>query len=139
MKWFLENVALPIIIVVIGLLINNWWKDYNKPEIFAKCGEFVVKKELEKYRIESNFAIFNRGRSRANKHSVTIKAEEEIKDIIIAPEYLGKMECYLGGKKHKHVCYSVTLDEDDEVRGKIVFYNNVGWPEQGIKPITIHY
>ena len=137
--WVLERVGIPLVIVIVSLIVKDCWDDYHKPELATKYGDVVVTEEGARYRVESPFVIRNSGHARANKHKVTVQAEEAIEDIVIAPEYLGKMECYLGGKKHKYVCYSITLDEGKEVHGKIVFYNTSGWPERGIKPIRIYY
>ena len=137
--WMLERIGIPLAIVIISLIVKDCWDDYHKPELVTRYGDVVVTEEGPRYRVESPFVIRNSGHAKANKHKVTIQAAEAIKDIVIAPKYLAKMECYLGGEKHKYVCYSVSLEEDKEIRGKIVFYNTSGWPEKGIKPIRIYH
>ena len=138
-KWGLEHVGIPILIVIIGLVGKHYYDEFKEPRLYTKELRFSCDKEGDRYKIETNFTIFNYGRSKAEKHKVMIQACGKIERIEIDPGYLGKMKKFIGGEKYEYVGYIISLEKNKEVRGKIVFYNVLGWPDKGLEPIEIFY
>lgn len=142
-SWWFEHLLLPIIVVIAGITLNNYWQSKKQPNLTAYAEEHQATKISESnFQIRCPFTIINSGGSITKKRKVTLslRPSANIGLIDISKEYKSFYNLEEGGDdKSSFVVISVDLPKNKKIEGAIVFYSNVEIPAKSMCPLKIIY
>lgn len=141
-SWFLEHFLLPILVVYVGITLNNYYQAKKQPNLVAYEEEHQTMKISEdKFKMKCPFTIVNNGGSTIKSRKVTllIPRSATIDAIDISEEYKSFYDISDGGCGYHYTVISVDLPRDKTIEGSIAFYSNVEIPTKSMCPLKIIY
>jgi hypothetical protein len=141
-KWALEHLVFPAVVVLIGILINNYLEARKRPDLTHSTGlHQVAKLSDDKFVVQCPFRFYNNGGSstKGRKATLWIPKTEVIKDISISAQYSSFYSQVGGGKGFHFVVYSFDLPRGSELQGILSFESVVNLPRNAPCPLQIRY
>jgi len=136
------NLVYPILVVLVGILINNYYQAKKQPNLIASTNPHqVIKLSDNNFKVKCTFIIRNQGGSSTKKKKVTFIIPESVKidEIEISNKYKSFYKAIDGGVGNSYVVYEIDLPKGKTIDGGIIFYSNVNIPEDGVCPLNIYY
>ena len=142
LSWLLEHLLLPIIIVFLGIVLNNYYQVKKLPHLVTYMEDHQIMKVSENnFMIKCPFIILNDGGSTSKNRKVTLLLPQSlaIDDIHIPEQYKSFYDMIEGGQGYNYVVISINLPKKRSLEGAVSFYSNIMIPEKSMSPLNIIY
>jgi hypothetical protein len=141
-KWILEHLVFPGILVFGGIISNNIYQNRKQPHLTDHKEVYQIMKVSEdKFKIKCPFTILNDGGSTIENTKVTfiLPKSVSIDAIDISERYKSFYDIKDGGLGYNHVVISINLPKARNIEGAIIGISNIKIPEKSMSPLEIIY
>ncbi|MHC4117096.1 MAG: hypothetical protein ACYSWO_06280 [Planctomycetota bacterium] len=138
--WLLEHLLLPTIVVVCGILLNNYLQSRPHLVAYAEEHQGLMISEAE-FLITCPFRMINKGGSITKSRKVTLSLNPDavIEEIDIPEQYSSFWDLSEGGPEQSYAVISLDLPSKRTIEGSVLFYSNVNIPTKSMCPLKITY